>query len=343
MTGINEPQRVAPGKVSKPANVENQAVVAPANPTVAPAPPNGSPAAPRSAAFPAQRVAPTNLALPAWSPKPPAAGKDQAASPVPPYSDTFGNHSYVKDGSNPAMLALMSRAVASHPELASGPLGQDVNKGHVGPQQVQALQQFLQSKGYSVGSKGVDGKFGPDTHAALASLLNGQSPTSAAPQAPVPPNGATHGTPGDVKPTVNAPDAPPKASPAPTGANQHTAVYDVSTHTVYLPDGTKLEAHSGIGAAQDNPNSGSQRNRGSTPTGVYKLTPREARYHGVAALRLTPVNGTDTHGRDGLLTHSYMFGPRGESHGCVVFRNYPAFLQAYQSGQVNQIKVVPHL
>ena len=94
-------------------------------------------------------------------------------------------------------------------------------------------------------------------------------------------------------------------------------------------------------AAQDDPTSQNQKNRGTTPTGIYKLTPREARYHGVAALRLTPINGTNTHGRDGLLAHTYMLGPKGESHGCVVFKNYPAFLKAYNSGQINQIKIVP--
>ncbi len=32
-----------------------------------------------------------------------------------------------------------------------------------------------------------------------------------------------------------------------------TAVYDISAHTVYLPDGTKLEAHSGRGGRLDDP------------------------------------------------------------------------------------------
>src|SRR6202034_1910617 len=30
--------------------------------------------------------------------------------------------------------------------------------------------------------------------------------------------------------------------------DQQTAVYDISGHTVYLPDGTQLEAHSGLGS-----------------------------------------------------------------------------------------------
>jgi hypothetical protein len=32
-----------------------------------------------------------------------------------------------------------------------------------------------------------------------------------------------------------------------------TAVYDISTHTVYMPDGSRLEAHSGLGSWLDDP------------------------------------------------------------------------------------------
>jgi hypothetical protein len=109
---------------------------------------------------------------------------------------------------------------------------------------------------------------------------------------------------------------------------------------VTLPDGTVLEAHSGMGADRDDPNSAHKKNRGTTPAGLYKLTPREARFHGVAALRLTPIEGNQ-HGRNGFLAHTYMLKRAGDSHGCVVFKNYPAFLNAYNSGQINQIRIVP--
>ena len=33
-----------------------------------------------------------------------------------------------------------------------------------------------------------------------------------------------------------------------------TAVYDISAHIVYMPDGTQLEAHSGLGSVLDDPN-----------------------------------------------------------------------------------------
>ena len=57
------------------------------------------------------------------------------------------------------------------------------------------------------------------------------------------------------------------------------------------------------------------------------------------ALRLNPVEGT-TYGRGGLLAHSYMLGPHGDSNGCVVFRDYNAFRQAYDNGQVRRLVVV---
>ena len=33
------------------------------------------------------------------------------------------------------------------------------------------------------------------------------------------------------------------------------------------------------------------------------------------------------HGRTGLLAHTYMLGPNGDSNGCVSFRDYDAFLR----------------
>ena len=61
------------------------------------------------------------------------------------------------------------------------------------------------------------------------------------------------------------------------------------------------------------------------------------------ALRLTPIGGGDIFGRAGLLAHSYMLGPNGDSNGCVSFKNYDAFLQAFQSGQVKRLAVVARL
>ena len=127
------------------------------------------------------------------------------------------------------------------------------------------------------------------------------------------------------------------------GLYSWTAVYDISEHTVYLPDGTKLEAHSGKGNRLDDPRYVQERMRGATPPNVYELALREKTFHGVQALRLKPVSGGNTFGRSGLLAHTYMLGPRGESNGCVVFKNYNVFLQAFQNGQVKQLIVVDNL
>ena len=100
--------------------------------------------------------------------------------------------------------------------------------------------------------------------------------------------------------------------------DRDTAVYDIAAHTVYLPDGSKLEAHSGLGSNLDDPRSSKIRMRGVTPPHIYTLKPREALFHGVAALRLTPVGGEEAiFGREGLLAHTFMLGPNGDSNGCV--------------------------
>jgi hypothetical protein len=130
------------------------------------------------------------------------------------------------------------------------------------------------------------------------------------------------------------------ASPGLFKAGNGTAVYDISRHTVYLPGGQALEAHSGLGPYFDDPGHVHLRMRGATPPAVYNLTLRESLFHGVQALRLNPVSGT-TFGRSGLLAHTFMLGQRGDSNGCVSFRNYRAFLQAYQNGEVRRLVVVP--
>ncbi|MBM3564276.1 MAG: DUF2778 domain-containing protein [Alphaproteobacteria bacterium] len=126
--------------------------------------------------------------------------------------------------------------------------------------------------------------------------------------------------------------------------DRQTAIYDISAHTVYLPNGAKLEAHSGLREHLDDPRFVHLRMRGATPPHVYDLTPREALFHGVEALRLTPVGGEGAiFGRAGLLAHTYMLGPNGDSNGCVSFRDYQAFLRAYKNGEVRRLVVVAHL
>jgi hypothetical protein len=126
--------------------------------------------------------------------------------------------------------------------------------------------------------------------------------------------------------------------------DQYTAVYDISARKVYMPDGSELEAHSGLGSRIDDPKNVHMKMHGATPPHVYDLTMREALFHGVEAIRLTPVGGEGRiFGRVGLLAHTYMLGPRGDSNGCVSFRDYSAFLQAFKKGLVKRMVVVARL
>jgi Protein of unknown function (DUF2778) len=127
------------------------------------------------------------------------------------------------------------------------------------------------------------------------------------------------------------------------GYDSLTAVYDISAHAVYLPSGLSLEAHSGMGNLRDDPEHVSVRMAGATPPAVYDLKPREKSFHGVQALRMIPTEGSDTAGRSGLLTHSYMLGPKGDSNGCVSIKDYDRFLKAYNDGEINRLVVVSTL
>jgi len=40
------------------------------------------------------------------------------------------------------------------------------------------------------------------------------------------------------------------------------------------------------------------------------------------AIRLTPSDSSKMYGRDGILAHSYLLGPNGQSNGCVSFSDY---------------------
>jgi hypothetical protein len=152
-------------------------------------------------------------------------------------------------------------------------------------------------------------------------------------------------------------DAPPK----PTASKAHlrpaqarkelrpldddgrTAIYDITAQTVYLPSGRRLEAHSGLGDFMDNPRHVNVRMRGATPPNIYDLALRERLFHGVRAIRLNPVDDNRMHGRAGILAHSYMLGSNGQSNGCVSFRNYPEFLNAFLRGEVTRLAVVERL
>ena len=126
------------------------------------------------------------------------------------------------------------------------------------------------------------------------------------------------------------------------GAGNGVAVYDISAQTVTMPDGSVLEAHSGIGRMADDPRYVNQKMNGPTPPNTYKLVMRESRFYGVEAIRMLPTEPRKMHGRDGILAHSYLLrGRTGQSHGCVAFADYDRFLKAFKQGKVKHMVVVP--
>ena len=166
-------------------------------------------------------------------------------------------------------------------------------------------------------------------------VVGKRTPETATVASPSPPSDSGKSV--RVAEAVDEPISPPESD------NRHTAIYDIAAHAVYLPNGERLEAHSGLGSSLDNPQSVGVKNRGPTPPHVYELALRKEPFHGVRAIRLIPVGEGKMFGRDGLLAHSYMLGPNGQSNGCVSFSNYSAFLNAYLRGEVDRLVVVERL
>ncbi|MEL7524837.1 MAG: DUF2778 domain-containing protein [Pseudomonadota bacterium] len=127
------------------------------------------------------------------------------------------------------------------------------------------------------------------------------------------------------------------------GRGSGIAVYDISAAVVHMPDGSKLEAHSGIGHRKDNPKYSHVRNLGPTPPNIYDLRMRERRFHGVEAIRMLPRDLAAMKGRDGMLAHSPLLRRSNGSHGCVAFKDYNKFLKAFKAGKVKKIIVVPSM
>ncbi len=147
-----------------------------------------------------------------------------------------------------------------------------------------------------------------------------------------------------IQPTEKPLDLPPRKQVAglPTPGSGF-ALYDIKAGKVYMPNGERLEAHSGYGESFDNPRHADRRMRGPTPPNTYSLKMREALFHGVEAIRMTPAGDGKMYGRDGILAHTYMLGARGDSNGCISFKDYGRFLSAFKRGEVSRIVVVAQL
>ena len=133
---------------------------------------------------------------------------------------------------------------------------------------------------------------------------------------------------------------PDRAAKAVIAANPKTVLYDIARRAVYMPDGEKLEAHSGYGQFLDDPQSIERKDVGVTPPNVYAVSFREKPFHGVRALRMKPIGNGNMYGRDGILAHSFLLGEAGASNGCISVRDYDKFLQAYEAGKFDRIIVV---
>ena len=133
---------------------------------------------------------------------------------------------------------------------------------------------------------------------------------------------------------------PDRAAKAVIAANPKTVLYDIARRAVYMPDGERLEAHSGLGQYLDDPQSIERKDVGVTPPNVYAVSFREKPFHGVRALRMKPIGNGNMYGRDGILAHSYLLGEAGGSNGCISVRDYDKFLQAYEAGKFDRIIVV---
>lgn len=78
--------------------------------------------------------------------------------------------------------------------------------------------------------------------------------------------------------------------------------------------------YSGHGPGKDNPAMQSVPNLGPIPRGTYRIGPPFRHPHaGHYVMRLTPINGTNTFGRDGFLIHGESMAHPGEaSNGCLI-------------------------
>ncbi len=151
------------------------------------------------------------------------------------YPEALKNQSFIKDGSDPELLGLIHQVLERAPELQGSSLAANAKGGRVSASDIQELQRFLESKGYSVGSTGVDGLYGPRTHRALEGFLTGRAPDSQGSGAPAPSNndGGSTGQAGTApQVTGTQPAATPAAgstthapattSPAGTGTTRET-------------------------------------------------------------------------------------------------------------------------
>ncbi|MHB2168765.1 DUF2778 domain-containing protein [Alsobacter sp. R-9] len=321
---FRSPDEVVATRIVPPAPPSPPPALAAVPPSIMPAVPPDRPAVQADPVLASLLTDPVVLAAP---------GASAAFAPV------LGPHFVLRAGSSePAPVERPAPHQAS-PEVTAS-LGTPANEpvaAPVPPARPQVMARTRASgSSASVSARPVTAAAAPATESGPVGLLRrlfGPSEAEKGPALAYAPSddGGLRGMPG------LAPPAPAPQRDRPTGT---TAVYDISAKTVTMPDGRRLEAHSGLGELMDDVRSVKVKNRGVTPPNVYTLRMRERLFHGVRAIRLIPEDERKMHGRDGMLAHSYMLGPRGDSNGCVSFRDYDAFLNAFLRGEVTRLVVV---
>jgi Protein of unknown function (DUF2778) len=260
----------------------------------------------------------------------------QPSQPSVSFSDRFAGA--IASGAAPVQFAMAVPAVA--PAVAPAPAAAPSPAAAPAPHAAaRALVARVESKRPSAGTYRVASLGDTPIRTAYASV------DSASRDAAIDDTLLKRMTPRDAaaKDTATKDGATKDSSPLAGSDMSRTAIYDIAAHVVYLPNGQRLEAHSGLAEHMDDIRSVSLRSLGPTPPGVYELTMREARFHGVDAIRLNPVDNGKMYGRAGILAHPYMLGPNGQSNGCVSLKDYPEFLAAFRRGEFNRLAVVERL
>ncbi|QGZ61645.1 tlde1 domain-containing protein [Paraburkholderia acidisoli] len=82
--------------------------------------------------------------------------------------------------------------------------------------------------------------------------------------------------------------------------------------------------YSGHGTGRDNPAMERTPNTGPIPVGTYTIgAPFTHPHSGSNTMRLTPAEGTNTHGRNGLMIHGDSIArPGTASQGCVILNRH---------------------
>ncbi|MCI5211336.1 MAG: DUF2778 domain-containing protein, partial [Candidatus Electrothrix sp. ATG2] len=126
--------------------------------------------------------------------------------------------------------------------------------------------------------------------------------------------------------------------------------YEQITGDLYYVDNEKTteskrvliaKGYSGNGLGRDNPLRDNVKNSGPIPAGVWKIgKPRNSKKTGKHVMDLTPMEGTETHGRSGFQIHGdNKKQDNSASSGCVILNK--AIREKISGSGDNELKVVP--